>query len=274
MKKICLVNDFPGRGKIALSAMIPLLSLDGIDVSTLPTALVSNTLDYGLFNILDTTDYMDKTVDIWNQLNFKFDAISTGFMVNKNQINVIEKLIKNQNDPSLFVLVDPILGDDGKLYNGLDEENIEIMRRLSSYASLLIPNFTEATLLTSKYLNRTNITSEEGKDLISSLKALGPKSVVITSVMENNKHSVIGYDDKTSEYFSIDYDYIDVRFPGTGDIFSSILLSGIIKGLDLKQATHIAMDEVRNMIEKNIGNKDKYLGINIEKYISEVNHEN
>ena len=66
VKKICCVNDMPGVGKIALSAMIPILSAKGIDVTSLPTALVSNTLDFGKFDILDTTDYMDKTVDIWH----------------------------------------------------------------------------------------------------------------------------------------------------------------------------------------------------------------
>mgnify|MGYP002519770875 CR=1 FL=1 len=86
MKKICCVNDMPGVGKIALSAMSPILSINGIDVSYLPTALVSNTLDFGKFNILDTSDYMNKTVDIWNELGFKFDCISTGFMINSKQI--------------------------------------------------------------------------------------------------------------------------------------------------------------------------------------------
>ena len=73
MKKVCCVNDMPGIGKIALSAMIPILSAKGLDVSSLPTALVSNTLDFGKFEILDTTDYMEKTVDVWNELDFHFD---------------------------------------------------------------------------------------------------------------------------------------------------------------------------------------------------------
>lgn len=134
VKKICCVNDMPGVGKIALSAMIPILSAKGIDVTSLPTALVSNTLDFGKFDILDTTDYMDKTVDIWHDLGFRFDCISTGFMVNPRQIDIVEKLINNQKKEDLLVVVDPIMGDEGKLYNGMTDANVEIMRRLSSYA--------------------------------------------------------------------------------------------------------------------------------------------
>ena len=149
MKKICCVNDMPGVGKIALSAMSPILSINGIDVSYLPTALVSNTLDFGKFDILDTSDYMNKTVDIWNELGFKFDCISTGFMINPKQIEIVEKLINNHQDKKdLLVVVDPIMGDDGNLYNGIDESNVSIMRKLSSYADILIPNYTEACFLT------------------------------------------------------------------------------------------------------------------------------
>ena len=131
MKKLCCVNDMPGVGKIALSAMIPILSAKGIDVASLPTALVSNTLDFGKFDILDTTDYMNKTVDIWHDLGFRFDCISTGFMVSPKQIEIVEKLIHHQNKEELLVVVDPIMGDEGRLYNGMTEEEqsyvIEVM---------------------------------------------------------------------------------------------------------------------------------------------------
>lgn len=151
-KKICCVNDMPGVGKIALAAIIPILSSKGISVSSLTTALVSNTLDFGKFEILDTSDYMNHTVDIWKELGFTFDCIATGFMVNKKQVKIVEKLIQNQHNDHLFVVVDPIMGDNGKLYNGMNEENIEIMRELSSFADLLIPNFTEACLLTEGFV--------------------------------------------------------------------------------------------------------------------------
>lgn len=270
MKKICCVNDMPGVGKIALSAMSPILSINGIDVSYLPTALVSNTLDFGKFNILDTSDYMNKTVDIWNELGFKFDCISTGFMINSKQIEIVEKLINNHQDKKdLLVVVDPIMGDDGNLYNGIDESNVSIMRKLSSYADILIPNYTEACFLTDLYKCKNSITKEEAKYLIDKTKTLGCKSVVITSVVVDNKHFVIGYDNKLNKYFNIEYDYIDVRFPGTGDIFSAVLISNVLNGKDLFDSTKHAMEIVKEIILNNIDKKEKFYGVDIERYISE-----
>ena len=270
MKKICCVNDMPGVGKIALSAMSPILSINGIDVSYLPTALVSNTLDFGKFDILDTSDYMNKTVDIWNELGFKFDCISTGFMINPKQIEIVEKLINNHQDKKdLLVVVDPIMGDDGNLYNGIDESNVSIMRKLSSYADILIPNYTEACFLTDLYKCKKSITKEDAKYLIDKTKTLGCKSVVITSVVVDNKHFVIGYDNKLNKYFNIEYDYIDVRFPGTGDIFSAVLISNVLNGKDLFDSTKHAMEIVKEIILNNIDKKEKFYGVDIERYISE-----
>lgn len=201
MKKICCVNDMPGVGKIALSAMIPILSAKGVDVTCLPTALVSNTLDFGKFDILDTSDYMEKTVDIWNALGFKFDCIATGFMVNPRQIGIVEKLIGYQNREELLVVVDPIMGDEGKLYNGMDGSNVAILRELSGFADILIPNFTEATYLTDHFYSTESISREQAEELLSLCRGLGAKSVVITSAFVDGKHCVIGYDHRKDETF-------------------------------------------------------------------------
>lgn len=268
-KKICCVNDMPGVGKIALSAMIPFLSVNGIEVASLPTALVSNTLDFGKFDILDTTEYMERTVDIWNSLGFKFDCISTGFMVNPKQIDIIEKLIKNQNKEKLLVVVDPIMGDEGKLYNGITEFNVQIMRKLSSYADILIPNYTEACYLVDGLCAKKELTIEEANNLVKQLRNLGAKSVVITSSLVDGKNCVIGYDHTKDNFFTIEFDLVDVRFPGTGDIFSSILISDVLNGKYLEDATKHAMEVTKDIILDNLNKDEKFFGVDIEKYINE-----
>ena len=269
MQKICCVNDMPGVGKIALSAMIPILSAKGIDVASLPTALVSNTLDFGKFDILDTTDYMEKTVDIWHELGFRFDCISTGFMVNPRQIDIVEKLINNQAKENLLVVVDPIMGDEGKLYNGMTENNVAIMRKLSSYADILIPNFTEACFLTNHFYKEETLSKEQAADLLTRVRKLGARSVVITSASVEGKNCVIGYDHIKDEAFAISFDLIDVRFPGTGDIFSAVLISDVLNGETLEGATAHAMKTVREIIKDNLDKKEKFFGVDIERYISE-----
>ena len=269
MKKICCVNDMPGVGKIALSAMIPILSAKGIDVASLPTALVSNTLDFGKFDILDTTDYMEKTVDIWHDLGFRFDCISTGFMVSPKQIEIVEKLINNQGKEDLLVVVDPIMGDEGKLYNGMTETNVTIMRKLSAYADILIPNYTEACFLVDHFYEGKTMTEEQAYDLLARVRGLGAKSVVITSASVNGDNCVIGYDYIQDRTFTIGFELIDVRFPGTGDIFSAVLISDVLSGESLYEATAHAMYVVRDIIQDNLDKTEKFFGVDIERYISE-----
>ncbi|MGN1343504.1 MAG: pyridoxamine kinase [Traorella sp.] len=268
-KSICCVNDMPGVGKIALSAMIPILSSKGLSVTCLPTALVSNTLDYGKFEILDTTNYMDKTIDIWNDLGFHFDCISTGFMVNPKQIEIVKRLISYQEREKLLVIVDPIMGDEGKLYNGMNDENVKIMRELGSLADIMIPNFTEACFLVNDYLEKSDLNEEEAIDLIEKCRNLGSKSVVITSCKVNHENCVIGYDHLKDEYFKIGFEYVDVRFPGTGDIFSAVMIADIMNHHDLHEATKKAMEVVKQLIIENKDNQERYIGVNIEKFIEE-----
>lgn len=265
------MNDMPGVGKVALASMIPILSSKGISVSNLPTALVSNTLDFGLFEILDTSDYMAKTIEVWKELNFKFDCIATGFMVNAKQVKIVEQLIQHQNNPNLLVVVDPIMGDNGHLYHGMTNENIEIMQELAHFATLLIPNYTEACLMTNTAY-KESCTLQEAYDLIDRCCQLGSKSVVITSANVLGKDCVVGYDKKINDYFIIEYERIDVSFPGTGDIFSGVLISDLLNEHTLYDACAHAMNVVSDIIQQNKHKEEKFYGVDIERYIS--NNEN
>lgn len=269
MKKICCVNDLPGVGKVALSAMIPILSAQGLSVVSLPTALVSNTLDFGKFEILDTTEYMDHTIDVWHELGFKFDCISTGFMVNPKQIDLVKKLISNQNKDELLVVVDPIMGDEGKLYNGMSETNVEIMRGLAAFADVIIPNMTEACYLTKQFLQENTLSQAQAEELIWACRKLGSKSVVITSAKIGTKNCVIGYDNTTDENFCLEFEHLDIRFPGTGDIFSAVLVADILNEKSLKDATRHAMDTVYQIIVDNKDKEEKFFGADIERFIME-----
>ena len=108
-KKLLLINDMAGYGKVALSAMIPVLSHMKYEVFNLPTAIVSNTLDYGKFDILDTTDYMKNAIAVWEQLGFEFDAISTGFIVSKEQTQLVTEFCKARAEKGVTIFTDPIM---------------------------------------------------------------------------------------------------------------------------------------------------------------------
>lgn len=271
-KNVLLINDLPGYGKVALAAMIPILSHMGCNVYNLPTALVSNTLDYGKFEILETTDYMRSTMDVWEQLNFSFECIATGFIVSEEQIQLITDYIRRQRkrEKELYVVVDPIMGDNGALYNGIDGKVVAYMRNLIGKADVIVPNFTEAAFLSEAYIGHETLNKSEMRLLLEELRKRTKGSVVITSVVESEtgQHLVCGCDKKTGECFEIPYQHIPVRVPGTGDIFSAILTGNLLSGLPLMKAVKIAMDSVETLIKANMDQKDKYKGISVEQYLS------
>ena len=132
--QILLINDLAGYGKVALSAMLPVMTHAGLNLYNLPTALVSNTLDYGKFEILETTEYMRKTMKVWAELGFSFDAVCTGFIASKEQVKLISGYLREQKKKGTWIFVDPIMGDEGKLYNGIEEKTVGYMRDLCSLA--------------------------------------------------------------------------------------------------------------------------------------------
>lgn len=269
-KNILIINDMPGYGKVALAAMLPILSNLGHSVYNLPTALVSNTLDYGKFTILDTTDYMVKAIDVWKQLGFQFDCITTGFLASAAQVGIIRDFIASQKKEGLLVMTDPIMGDDGKLYNGVTEETVENMRRLIGVADVIVPNLTEAQFLTGLYEGKEALNKEEARRVVDGLLAFGPRSVVITSgvAQESGDHVVWGYDGATQTYFTIPFRFIKVHFPGTGDMFSAVLVGELLGGKPLRPAVKRAMDVLERLIFLEQDEIEKNKGIRIEKFLS------
>jgi len=272
-KNILIINDMPGYGKVALAAMLPILSNLGHSIYNLPTALVSNTLDYGTFSILDTTDYMVSAIEAWKKLGFQFDCITTGFLASAAQVGIIRDFIASQKKEGLLVMTDPIMGDEGKLYNGVSEETVENMRRLIGVADVIVPNLTEATFLTGLYEGKETLNQAEARQVLDKLLAFGPRSVVITSGMEEETgdHVIWGYDGTTKEYFTIPFRYIRVHFPGTGDMFSAVLVGELLKGKELAPAVKRAMDVLEKLIFLERDEIEKNKGIRIEKYLSVLN---
>ena len=269
-KQILLINDMAGYGKVATAAMLPILSYMGYPTYNLPTALVSNTLDYGKFNILDTTEYIRGVFPVWKELGFSFDAIATGFIVSEPQAELIARYCQEQAANGTAIYCDPIMGDEGKLYNGVGPETIRNMQKLISVADLIYPNITEACYLTDTPYPDGSISASEARRLIDSLREKGAKSVLITSALVERQTVVVGYNHADDTYFSLPYTEIPVHFPGTGDMFSAVLIGNLLNGVSLKQSTRRAMDAVYQLIDLNKDNEDKNRGIPLEQYLQQV----
>ena len=270
--QLLLINDMCGYGKVALSAMLPVLSHMGYRIHNLPTALVSDTLNYPKFYIHDTTEYVRQSLAIWEELGFEFDAISTGFIVTEEETRIISDFCHRRAAKGTKVFVDPIVGDNGRLYAGVPESTIGLMRDLVACADYTVPNYTEACLLTDTPM-REGITAEEAHALVDAVRELGAKSVVVTSANVDGKSAVIGYDHVAGEHFSIPFELIPVYFPGTGDTFSSVLLGRVMAGWTLQRATADAMRVVSELIARNASQQDKSAGLPIEACLDVIDGE-
>ena len=265
MKKILLINDVVGYSHVGMVAMLPILTYLGHPTYNLPTSLVSNTLDYGRFHVLDTTEYMRGVLPVWKELGFTFDAICTGLMFSEAQALLVSSYCAEQSRHGATIFVDPIMGDGGRLYNGITQRSVELMRQMVSVADLTFPNYTEACYLTSTPYQQEGMTWQDAREMLARLRDIGCRSALITSTRVEGQSCVIGYNHYDGEFFRLDYDEIPVLIHGTGDIFSAVLIGHLLKGEPLVQSTRTAMDVVSRMIERNRDLDDKKCGIPIEK---------
>ena len=168
------------------------------------------------------------------------------------------------------------MGDEGKLYNGIGEETVALMRELIATADYIVPNYTEAAYLAGVPYQCGGTTREELYALADKLHALGAGSVLITSARMlvdggwGPIACVVGYDAAADQHFILPYEELPVRFPGTGDIFSAVFMGHILRGDTLKTAAQAAMQTVSKMLAQNADNQDKYKGIPLETCLEDV----
>lgn len=265
--RILLMNDMPGYGKVALAAMVPVLTRMGYRVNSIPTALVSNTLNYGAFEILDTTDYLKHTLSVWEKIGFSFDAVATGFIASREQSLFLKDYFRLQSERGVLVFCDPIMADNGKLYNSMTPKHVEDMRGLIQYVDYCVPNYTEAVLLTESEYRKDSLREEEIFELIDALRKLGPKSVVITSAQVNHRDAVAGYDALKETYFVVLYDKIPLGVPGAGDIFLAVLMGKILSGCTLRESVEFTVDRLWKIIDASKDRQDWFKGIVVEDFL-------
>ena len=171
-------------------------------------------------------------------------------------------------DNGCLVMVDPIMADGGKLYNGIGMERITAMRKLVSYSDVMVPNMTEAGFLTGICPGRELASASELRELVDGLHKLSGKSVVITSAQdsETDEHLVCGYDHKSGQYFRVPFTFLPVRVAGSGDIFSTVMTGKLLNGESLEAAVREAVRVLTALIQENQSHLDEYKGILIERY--------
>lgn len=264
-KNILLLNDMPGYGKVALAAQIPILSYMGYRVHGVPTAILSNTLNYGKVEKLLTDDYLFNTINNWEKMDVSFDAIATGMIFGKRQATFIEELCQGAAEKNIKVFSDPIMADNGKLYNGVTEENISDFRKIISFSDCCFPNYTEAVMLTGETYQKDGISKIELYGLIKGIRELGVKSVIITSLIVEGENVVACFDHTENEISLIPYSRLDLNIPGAGDIFLALVMGMFLKNGRLKAAVEYAVNVLWKMIDRNKDSQKTFPGIRVEE---------
>lgn len=203
VKKVAAIHDLSGMGRVSLTVVIPILSSMGFQVCPLPTAILSNHTQYPHFTFLDLTDEMPRIIAEWKRLEVEFDAIYTGYLGSPRQIQIVSDFIRDFRRKDSLTVIDPVLGDNGKLYSNFDEAMVAEMQQLITHADVITPNLTELFYLLGRPYKEAN-TDQELKDYLHCLSEKGPEVVIITSVPvldEPHKTSVYAYNRTGNRYW-------------------------------------------------------------------------
>lgn len=231
---ILLLGDLTGRSRVALRMLTFELENRGHEVLILPTALISNTLNLGRAAKADTTDYLLESLATWEALGLSYDLVYIGYVTGLAQAEKLCEVADAARAKGIPVVVDPILGDNGRRYNSVTTEQAEAMARLIRHADVITPNLTEACLLAGQPYE-----TADADALLDALE-MGHVSVLITSAGD----AVAGRDAQTGERFRIPFERVPGEHWGTGDRFCALLLDGLTRKLSLAQAAKRASDGV------------------------------
>ncbi|MCB7523188.1 pyridoxamine kinase [[Clostridium] hylemonae] len=276
-KKIAIINDLSGFGRCSLTAAISVTAAMGVQPCPLPTAILSAQTGYPSYFCDDYTDKMEAFRSEWMKMNVRFDGIYTGFVASEMQIRHIHRFIDTFCSEDTFLLVDPVMGDNGNTYAMFTEQLRCQMRELALRADIITPNLTELCLLTGTDYHTladikdtghlTESIDRAGKELCKE----GPGEIIVTGIRHKSENGtdMMGNLYITKEFCKLSsFPYIGGSYSGTGDLFASCLAAGIARGDSIPDIMETAgaflelalADSVKEQVPRNDGvNYEKFL---------------
>jgi pyridoxine kinase len=246
--RVAAIHDLSGFGRCSLTVAIPILSAMGVQCCPLPTAFLStHTGGFTGFTFLDMTDEMPKVADHWKSLGLRFDAIYSGFLADQRQIGVVRDFIRTFRREDTVVVIDPVMGDDGALYQTYTPALCAGMGELAELADVITPNLTEAALLLGEDYESLPRDEAGLRQLAQALSIGGRRSVVLTgAACGPGKTGAMCFDARTGSTEAVQTDFIAHPLHGTGDVFASVLTGALVKGTPLTAAARQAAAFVRD----------------------------
>lgn len=267
--RVLTIQDISCVGQCSMTVALPILSACGVETCILPSAVLSNhTGGFQGFTFRDLTEDIPSIAAQWRQENICFDAIYTGYLGSTQQIDYVKEILTTMVAPGGITIVDPAMADNGKLYTGFDEAYVDAMRGLCAQADVIIPNITEACMLT-----HTPYTTEFDEAwlhaLLQKLEMLGAGCVVLTGVGQTPEQTGVVIWEK-GRIWRYSHDKIARGYHGTGDIFASTFVGACLQEKTREEAATIAADYTALCIRKTYEDPAHWYGVKFEAALPEL----
>ncbi len=271
MKRVLTIQDISCLGKCSITIALPVLSAMGAETVILPTAVLSTHTMFKNFTVKDLTDQLIPIAKHWKSEHVKFDAIYTGYLGSAEEIGIVKRVFEMFREPDTLIFVDPVMGDNGKLYPAFDTAYAALNAGLCAGADVIVPNITEACFMTGTEY-RESYDRAYVEELLRKLSELGAGVSILTGVsLAPGKTGVMGYDSKRGAFFQYQNDRVDAVYHGTGDLFSSVCAGAILRGRTLEEACKIAADYTAHTIRVTLENPEKpWYGVDFEKTLPDL----
>lgn len=271
MKRVLTMQDMSCFGKCSVTVALPLISAFCHEVVAVPTAILSTHTGpyFKNYYVKDLTEDIEKIVNHLSTLHESFDCIYTGYLCEGEQTKIVKESILKLKTENTIIVVDPAMADEGKLYPGFSSVHINNMKELCKIADVSIPNITEAAMMANYTLKENNI--NEALEIIKILKKEGFKSIVITSVKEDDLLGVV-VSDENNNIFKCFNKQIDINLHGTGDVFASLFVGEYLRCKDINRAVEFAVKFTIQAINLTLPDLHKhYYSVEFEKIIPYIN---
>lgn len=252
LPRAAAINDISGFGKCSLTVALPILSACGVEAACMPTAVLStHTGGISGYTFRDLTSDMRAFYQHWLDLGIHFDALYSGYLGSVEQTDIVAEMFAAFKARGSLLLVDPAMADHGKYYAMFDERMARGQAKLCAMADVVVPNLTEAAFMLGEEYNPGPYTKEYLQDICKKLCAMGAKKVVLTGVyFADNELGACCYD-REQDGFAV---YLTGRVPGayhgTGDVYASVLLGGLLNGRSLYDSMAMAADFVYECLQR------------------------
>lgn len=259
-KRILTIQDISCVGQCSMTVALPILSAWGHETCILPTAVLStHTGGFGKPAVVHLDGALDAMVRHWRENGITFDAVLTGYLGSVGAVKTAMDILDTMLAPGGLAIVDPAMADHGRRYSGLTEEYAAAMAELCRKADILLPNITEAAMLTGLPYKET-LTEGYVRELLLGLSA---PNVVLTGAgyAPGETGAAVREGQRLYRYT---HPKVGGSCHGTGDIFAACFTGALMQEKTMEQAVKTAADFTCKCIENTVQNPAHWYGVKFE----------